>query len=107
VVTLRTNPVQYNPVTRELKVAIRYRVTVHFQGADLRAATRSPFPHVSKLTNLLSRVAFNAQDLETDQTGAGSYLIVCENDGHVGECTTPAFSGLEEAQGASGGRADV
>ena len=35
VVNLRTDPIRYNPVTRQLRVARNYRVTLSFQGVDL------------------------------------------------------------------------
>ncbi|MCX6639592.1 MAG: C25 family cysteine peptidase [bacterium] len=80
VVSLQTNPVKYNPVTRELKVATRYRVTVHFEGADLRNVPKRPV-HLSKTwAGMMHGLTFNALDQETDQAGAGAYLIICVND---------------------------
>lgn len=79
-VPLRTNPVQYNPVTRELKVATRYRVTVHFEGVDTRNVLIRRFPLSRSWAAALNGVAFNGLDVELDQTATGSYLIVCESN---------------------------
>jgi hypothetical protein len=80
VVALKTSPLQYNPITRELKVATRYRVTVHFEGTDLRNVPARQIPLSRTWVNSLSGAVFNLDATALDAQEVGSYLIVCEND---------------------------
>jgi hypothetical protein len=79
-VPIRMNPVQYNPVTRELRVIHRFRVTVRFEGEDLRNIPRRSIPLSAAWAKMMETSLINHDDLEVDQTGAGSYLVVCVND---------------------------
>ncbi|RJP78274.1 MAG: T9SS C-terminal target domain-containing protein, partial [Candidatus Zixiibacteriota bacterium] len=76
---LRMNPVQYNPVTQELKVTTRFKVTVHFEGSDLRAVPARRVPLSPAWANLMRAQVLNFDELDLDQTAAGSYLVICEN----------------------------
>jgi len=80
VVTLRTNPVQYNPVTKELRVVTRYRINVHFEGTDLRGAPTRQIPLSRTWGNLMRGVSFNFDDSEIDEQDMGSYLILCQTN---------------------------
>ncbi len=79
-VSLRTNPVQYNPVTKELRLTQRYRVTIHFQGTDLRNVPQRQIPISHAWAKLMHGAVLNFDDIEVDEVPVGSYLIVCEND---------------------------
>ncbi len=79
-VALKMNPVQYNPVTRELRLITRYRVTVHFEGTDLRNVPRRQVPLSHAWSALMRSSVLNFDDLNLDSEAVGSYLIVCEND---------------------------
>lgn len=80
VVALRTNPVQYNPVRKELRIATRYRVTVHFEGADRRNVPKRQIPLSRTWANMMRGASFNFDELNLDQQNMGSYLIVCVNN---------------------------
>ncbi len=80
VVPLRTNPVQYNRVTHELRVTHKYRITIHFAGTDLRNVPRRVFPISRSWANLMRSVVVNFDDLALDEIPMGSYLIVCANE---------------------------
>lgn len=80
VVALRTNPVQYNPATKELRITTRYRVNVHFEGTDLRNVPERQFPLSNAWANMVRGVSFNFDDSEVDEQNMGSYLIICLND---------------------------
>lgn len=79
-VTIRMNPVQYNPVTREMRVATRFKVTVHFEGKDLRNVPTRQIPLSPSWANSLSGAVLNLEDLDVDANQTGSYLIICRND---------------------------
>ena len=79
-VTVRMNPIQYNPVTRELRVTTRFRVTIHFEGEDWRSVPTRQIPMSSSWANSLSGALLNADDLDVDSSQPGSYLIICKND---------------------------
>ena len=83
VAALTMNPVQYNPVTRELRVAHHFRVTVHFEGTDLRNVPQRQFPISRSWAKLLSRSVINFDEQSVDEQVRGSYLIVCENDANL------------------------
>ncbi|HEX7343236.1 MAG TPA: C25 family cysteine peptidase, partial [bacterium] len=83
VVVLRTNPVQYNPVTKELQVVTRYRINVRFTGTDLRNVPRRQFALSKTWVNMMRGVSFNFEDSELDEQNMGSYLVVCENDANL------------------------
>jgi len=79
-VPVQMSPVQYNPVTKELRVVHRFRVKAHFEGQDLRHVPNRKFALSPSWANMLSTTLINPEDLEVDQTQPGSYLIICEND---------------------------
>ncbi len=84
VAAVQVNPVKYNPVTRDLTVAQRFRVTVHFEGTDLRNAPARPMRPVSRTwAKVMRQVVINWDELDIDETVTGSYLIVCENDANL------------------------
>ncbi len=83
VVALRTNPVQYNPVTHELRVTHKYRVTVHFAGTDLRHVPQRQFPLSRSWADMMHSQVLNFDDLDVDEQDIGSYLIICENDANL------------------------
>ncbi|HEX7344868.1 MAG TPA: C25 family cysteine peptidase, partial [bacterium] len=89
VVGLRTHPVQYNPATKELRVATRYRVTIHFEGTDLRNVPRRQFALSKTWAKMMRGVSFNFDDSEMDEQNMGSYLIVCENNSTLLANLTP------------------
>jgi hypothetical protein len=77
VVALRTNPVQYNPVTHELVVTTKYCVTISFQGQDLRNVPLRSVAMSKSWANLVKGVSFNFDENLTDEQNMGSYLIIC------------------------------
>ncbi len=81
VVPIIMRPVRYNPVTQELRIAHRFRVTVHFEGTDLRnTPTRSLRPISRDYYKVLAEVVMNLDELDMEIIPMGSYLIVCENN---------------------------
>jgi hypothetical protein len=82
-VSLTMNPVQYNPVTREVRIAHRFRVTVHFDGTDERNVPDRRIWLSSSWAKSLSGLLVNTDDLDVDADAMGSYLIVCENDANL------------------------
>lgn len=80
VVALRMNPVRYNPVRKELRVATRYRVTVHFEGTNLRNVPKRQFPVSRAWGNLVRGASLNLDDNAVDEQDMGSYLIICVNN---------------------------
>jgi len=82
VIPVQMNPVRYNPVTRELRVATRMRVTLTYEGQDLRnATTRTPRLFSSSWAKLARSSIVNFDEVgEADETLTGSYLVICEND---------------------------
>ncbi len=84
VAALRMNPVRYNPVSRELKIAHRFRVTVRFEDSDFRNVPSRPMRPVSRAWAKVMRSAIlNFDELDLEETVTGSYLIVCENDTYL------------------------
>ncbi|MCX6638874.1 MAG: C25 family cysteine peptidase [bacterium] len=80
-VPVTTNPLSYNPVTKELRVAHRYRVNIHFRGTDLRnVPTRAIRPMSHSWAKIMRSMIANFDDLAIDEIAQGSYLIVCVND---------------------------
>ncbi|TKJ41266.1 hypothetical protein CEE37_06255 [candidate division LCP-89 bacterium B3_LCP] len=80
-VSIRMNPVRYNPVTKELQITHRYRVTVFFEGSDDRNVPSCPIRPVSQSwAKLMKASVLNFDELNIDITETGSYLIVCENN---------------------------
>jgi hypothetical protein len=79
-VTLQANPIQYNPVTRELRITHRFRVTVHFEGTDLRNVPLRQIPLSKAWANMLRSQTLNLDDNLVDEQNMGSYLIVCSNN---------------------------
>jgi hypothetical protein len=82
VVTLQMNPIQYNSVTRETRVAHRFRVTARFEGQDLRNIPARTTPMTRSWANLVRTSIINFDELEEtrDLQGLGPYLIVAENN---------------------------
>ena len=79
-ITLQMNPVQYNPVTKELLITHRFQMTVHFESQDLRNVPRRHIAWSRAWGELLRSSLINHDELEIDDAQTGSYLIVCEND---------------------------
>lgn len=88
-VRLTMNPVQYNPVTREVSIAHRFRVTVYFAGADERNIPNRQISLSSSWAKSLSELLINYDDLDVDAGAVGSYLIVCENDANLLDLLSP------------------
>lgn len=80
VVAIRTNPAQYNPVRRELKVFTRFRVTLRFEGMDPTNNPRRRFPLSASWVRSLTGMVLNTDDLDNDPDQPGSYLMICKND---------------------------
>ena len=89
VVTLRTNPIQYNPVTHELVVTTRFRVTVRFEGQDQRNVPIRQFPLSRSWGQLVKSQSFNYDDLVTDEQNTGSYLVVHRDDAPLNNTLQP------------------
>jgi hypothetical protein len=89
VVALRTNPVQYNPVTRELVVTTKFRVTVSFDGQDLRNVPIRSLLLSRSWANMIRAGSFNGDDLEYDAEAVGAYMIIAENDAGLQGYLTP------------------
>jgi len=81
VAAVTMNPIRYNPVTREVQIAHRYRVTVHFEGTDQRNnPVRQPRPISRSWAKIMQQMVLNFDELDVDLVTTGSYLIVCENN---------------------------
>jgi len=79
VVPVKVNPVRYNPVTRELNVVEKFRVTIYFEGTDTRNNPVRPMRPVSReWAKLLEKRIVNYEALDLDIIPAGSYLIICK-----------------------------
>jgi hypothetical protein len=80
-VAVQTSPVSYNPTTKELRVAHRYRVNIHFEGTDLRnVPTRALRPMSHSWAKIMRSTIANFDDLGVLEVPMGSYLIVCLNN---------------------------
>ena len=90
-IPIQMNPVQYNPVTKELRIAHRFQVTIHFEGTDLRnVPSRAMLPISRSWKKLLGSSVLNLDEVDIDETIVGSYLIVCEdNDDLVNNILPP------------------
>lgn len=83
-VPIRMNPVRYNPVTEDLRIAHRFKVTVYFEGTDLRNVPERPMRPISRSwAKLMRSSVINYDLLDLDIVPVGSYLIVCENDANL------------------------
>ncbi|MCX6640292.1 MAG: C25 family cysteine peptidase [bacterium] len=83
-VSIKTNPVTYNPTSKELKVVHRYKLTVHFEGTDLRNQQQRPMRPISRSwAKLMRSLVANFDELDIEEIPMGSYLIVCENDANL------------------------
>lgn len=82
VIPVQINPIRYNPVTGELRIAHRVQIRVTYEGTDLRnAATRSPRRFSPTWAKLARSSILNFDDVsEVDEELTGSYLVICEND---------------------------
>ncbi|MCX6639141.1 MAG: C25 family cysteine peptidase [bacterium] len=77
-VTVQTNPVSYNPNTKELRVAHRYRVNIHFEGTDLRnVPTRAIRPMSHSWAKIMRSMIANFDDLDVEEVPMGSYMVIC------------------------------
>ncbi len=78
-IPIQINPVRYNPVTKELRVAVRIRVHVTYEGEDLRNVLKCPPRRISPSWAKLMRPAvINFDDvIDVDESLVGSYLVVC------------------------------
>ncbi len=84
VIPVRMHPVQYNPVTKEMRIIHRFCITVRFEGTDLRNASSRPMRPVSRSwARLMRPLILNYDELGLDEVPVGSYLIVCENDANL------------------------
>ncbi|MCX6639140.1 MAG: C25 family cysteine peptidase [bacterium] len=80
-VAVQTSPVSYNPTTKELRVAHRYRVNIHFEGTDLRnVPTRAIRPMSHSWAKIMRGTIANFDDLDVQEIPMGSYLIICLNN---------------------------
>lgn len=83
-VPIQMNPVRYNPATKELQVVHRYRVTVHFEGTDLRNVPSRPVRPISRSwAKQMQKLVINLDYLDLDVSGTGSYLIICEDNDYL------------------------
>ncbi|HEX7342648.1 MAG TPA: C25 family cysteine peptidase, partial [bacterium] len=82
VIPVQINPLRYNPVTRELRVATRMQITMTYEGQDLRnASIHAPRRFSASWANLARSSIVNFDEVsELDETLTGSYLVICEND---------------------------
>jgi hypothetical protein len=82
VIPVQVNPMQYNPVTKELRIAERMEVILSFEGRDLRnALTRTPRRFSLSWAKIARANVVNFDEVgEVDENLAGSYLVICEND---------------------------
>jgi len=101
VASLRMNPVQYNPAAHELRVAHRFRVTVHFEGRDARNIPSRPVPLSRSWARLMQASVINHDQLELDEQVMGSYLIVCENDANLINNLLPPLVDWKKRKGHS------
>ena len=82
---IRINPVRYNPVTQELRIAHRIEVEVRYEGYDNRNTPRRPAPPISPTwAKLMKSAVVNFDDvIDVDSDLVGSYLVICENDAEL------------------------
>ncbi|MFH1734960.1 MAG: C25 family cysteine peptidase [bacterium] len=81
VVPVQINPVSYNPVTQELRIATQMEIEVVYEGVDLRnVQERAPRPISESWGNLMRSTVVNFDDaVDVDYELLGSYLIICVN----------------------------
>ncbi|MCX6641119.1 MAG: C25 family cysteine peptidase [bacterium] len=80
-VAVTTNPISYNPATREVQVAHRYRVNIHFEGTDLRnVPTRAIRPMSHSWAKIMRAMVANFDELDVVEVPMGSYLIIAQNN---------------------------
>jgi len=81
VIPIQMNPVSYNPVTKELRIATKMEIEVVYEGTDLRnALERSPRPVSQSWANMMSSSVVNFDDaVDVDYDLLGSYLVICIN----------------------------
>jgi hypothetical protein len=102
IVPIQMNPVRYNPATRELTVAHRFQVTVHFEGNDLRNVPLRPMRPISRSwKRLMNEQVMNLDELDLDEVEMGSYLIVCENDNYLVNTVLTNFIDWKRRKGHS------
>ncbi len=100
IVPIRMNPVRYNPVTKELKIAHRFQVNIHFEGTDLRnTQTRNMRPVSRSWYKLMSQVVMNIDELDLDIVPMGSYLVICENDNYLVNTLMPQLLDWKKRKG--------
>ncbi|MFH1861426.1 MAG: C25 family peptidase propeptide domain-containing protein [bacterium] len=77
VAPITMNPLRYNPATGALQVVHRYRVTVHFEGSDLRnTPSRAVRPISRSWAKVMRSLIPNFDELNIEEVPMGSYLIV-------------------------------
>ncbi|MFH1735939.1 MAG: C25 family cysteine peptidase, partial [bacterium] len=91
-VNISTTPVRYNPVSGELQIAHRYKITVYFEGTDERNNPQLPLRPMSKSwAKLMEKMVVNFDELDVEIVPVGDYLIVCENDASLINNLLPNF----------------
>jgi len=99
-VSINTRPVQYNPVTKELKIANRYKVTVYFEGSDERNNPQTaPRPMSRSWVKLMQHLVVNFDELDLEIVPVGDYLIVCKNDANLLNNVLPPFVDWKKRKG--------
>jgi hypothetical protein len=99
-IPIQMNPVRYNPVSKDLQVVHRYRVTIHFEGTDLRnVPTRPVRPLSLAWKRIMSGTVLNLDELDLDESGMGSYLIICENDNYLVNTLLPPLIDWKKRKG--------
>jgi len=99
-IPIQMNPVKYNPVSKKLRVAHRFKVTVHFEGTDPRNSPTLPLRPMSRAWADLTRASvMNFDDLDVDIVPTGSYLIVCENNSELLDTILPPLIDWKRRKG--------
>ncbi len=99
-VSVRMNPVRYNPVSKELKIAHKFLVKVYFEGTDQRnQLERGARPMSRSWAKLMSASIMNFDQLDLEIVPVGSYLIVCENDNYLLNTLLPTFIEWKKRKG--------
>ncbi|TKJ39018.1 hypothetical protein CEE37_11370 [candidate division LCP-89 bacterium B3_LCP] len=92
VIPVQMNPIRYNPVTGELHIIHRYKITIHFEGTDLRNVPQRPMRSVSRAWyRTMGNMIMNLDQQGLDEIKLGSYLIVCENNNNLVDNLLPAL----------------
>jgi hypothetical protein len=93
VVPITMNPIRYNPVTKDLEITHRFKVTVSFEGTDLRnTPQRAIRPMSRSWLKTISGSVINLDELDLVDTPTRSYLIICVNDPGLVDILLPIFT---------------